>query len=393
MTMTQVTICGGGNLGHALAGWLAARIKGIRVHVLLSGQERVSHWETGIARQNGILVIAPEETRCGRPELVTADPAKAVRGSRVIIFALPAFLHQVTLAKVAPFVDAGALVGAIPAHGGFQWGAERAFKGMATKPVIFGFRKSPWTCRVVTYGHSVRITGVRASMEVSAEPTTAVHQMAEELSHLFGIAVAPLPHFLHVTLSIGNQILHPGILYGLLRDWDGTPFAEPPLAYQGISEVAARILLNLSDESQAIGDAVGRELPCLQLPPIRSLAEEMRTSAKAMIEDSSTLRTIIGTNRGLFGLRIPSTQVQGGWIPDSTSRYLSEDVPFGLCVLRGIAEITGVTTPTIDEVLNWAQMQLGASYLRDGTMSGPDLARSGAPQAYGLRTLTQLMRR
>jgi len=389
--MTQVTICGGGNLGHALAGWLAAR-KGLRVHVLLSSQERVSNWETGIARQNGIMVIAPEETRCGRPELVIADPAKAVRGSRIIILALPAFLHQAALVKVAPFLDAGALVGAIPAHGGFQWYAERAFKGMATKPVFFGFRKSPWTCRVVTYGHSVRITGLRASMEVSAKPTTTVHQVAEEIGHLFGIALAPLPHFLHVTLSIGNQILHPGILYGLLRDWDGTPFAEAPLAYQDISEVTTRILLNLSNESQAIGEAVSVKLPHLQLSPIRSLAEEMRASAQALIQDASTLQTIIGTNRGLFGLRIPSTQVQGGWIPDSTSRYLSEDVPFGLCVLRGIAEIAGVSTPTIDEVLNWAQLQLGAFYLYDGTMSGPDMTRSGAPQAYGLKTLSQLMR-
>jgi hypothetical protein len=361
--------------------------------VLLSGQERVSHWETGIAHQNGIMVIAPEETRCGRPELVTADPAKAVRGSRIILLALPAFLHQATLAKVAPFVDTGALVGAIPAHGGFQWSAERAFKGMATKPVIFGFRKSPWTCRVVTYGHSVRITGVRTSMEVSAEPTATVHETAEEISHLFDIALAPLPHFLHVTLSIGNQILHPGILYGRLRDWDGIPFAEAPLAYQGLSDVAAGILHNLSDESQAIGEAVGLKLPRLHLSPIRSLAEEMRTSAQALIEDASTLQTIIGTNRGLFGLRIPSMQVQGGWIPDSKSRYLAEDVPFGLCVLRGIAEIAGVTTPWIDEVLNWAQMQLGACYLRDGTMSGPDVKRSGAPQAFGLSTLSQLMHR
>ena len=230
-------------------------------------------------------------------------------------------------------------------------------------------------------------------MEVSAEPTTVVDQTAEEISHLFGIALAPLPHFLQVTLSIGNQILHPGILYGQLLDWDGIPFAEAPLAYQDISDVTAGILLNLSDESQAIGAAVGLKLPRLQLLPIRSLAEEMLTSAQGLIEDASTLQTIIGTNRGLFGLRIPSTQVQGGWIPDSTSRYLTEDVPFGLCVLRGIASIAGVTTPRMDEVLNWAQLQLGACYLRDGTMSGPDVMRSGAPQAFGLRTLSQLTRR
>ena len=41
------------------------------------------------------------------------------------------------------------------------------------------------------------------------------------------------------------------------------------------------------------------------------------------------------------------------------SRYFHEDIPGGLCTLRGVAEIVGVSTPKIDELIEWAQTQMG----------------------------------
>ena len=32
---------------------------------------------------------------------------------------------------------------------------------------------------------------------------------------------------------------------------------------------------------------------------------------------------------------------------------MTEDVPYGLVVIRGIAEIVGVETPSIDKLLTW----------------------------------------
>ena len=49
----------------------------------------------------------------------------------------------------------------------------------------------------------------------------------------------------------------------------------------------------------------------------------------------------------------------GQYVPDFSHRYLTEDVPMGLVVLRGVATIVGVNTPTMDEVLIWAQKIMG----------------------------------
>jgi hypothetical protein len=70
---------------------------------------------------------------------------------------------------------------------------------------------------------------------------------------------------------------------------------------------------------------------------------------------------------------------------------LSEDVPFGLVVLRGIAELADLPTPTIDRVISWAQKQLGKEYLVEGKLKGRDLVATRAPQRFGFRSLDELV--
>ena len=50
-------------------------------------------------------------------------------------------------------------------------------------------------------------------------------------------------------------------------------------------------------------------------------------------------------------------------MPDFNFRYLSEDVPTGLCFTRGVGELLGVKTPSIDKVLLWAQEKLKKEFI------------------------------
>ncbi len=40
----------------------------------------------------------------------------------------------------------------------------------------------------------------------------------------------------------------------------------------------------------------------------------------------------------------------GKFVPNFKYRYLMEDIPFGLVVMRGVASIAGVATPNMDKV-------------------------------------------
>jgi hypothetical protein len=84
-------------------------------------------------------------------------------------------------------------------------------------------------------------------------------------------------------------------------------------------------------------------------------------------------------------------RVGGGLVPDFTTRYLAEDIPYGLVVTRGIAELVGTATPVMDKVITWAQARLEREYLVAGKLQGRDLRATRAPQRYGITKINELV--
>ena len=110
------------------------------------------------------------------------------------------------------------------------------------------------------------------------------------------------------------------------------------------------------------------------------------------ISDNSTLYKAIQTNAAFQGIKHPvKTTEDGKFVPDFTHRYMTEDVPYGLVVIRGIAEIVGVKTPNIDKVLTWCQEKMGKEYLVNSKLQGKDVASSRAPQRYGFTSLESIL--
>ena len=110
------------------------------------------------------------------------------------------------------------------------------------------------------------------------------------------------------------------------------------------------------------------------------------------ISDKSTLYKAIQTNAAFQVIKHPvKTTKDGKFVPDFTHRYLTEDVPYGLVVIRGIAEIVGVKTPNIDKVLTWCQEKMGKEYLVNSKLRGKDVASSRAPQRYGFTTIENVL--
>ena len=62
-------------------------------------------------------------------------------------------------------------------------------------------------------------------------------------------------------------------------------------------------------------------------------------------------------------------------------------------MIRGIAEIAQVDTPTIDKVLLWAQEKMGKECIVGSKLQGKDKKSKLAPQRYGLTTLNAILGR
>jgi hypothetical protein len=387
----QITICGGGNAAHTLAGLMAARQE-LRVNVYTPFSDEVRQWQQGISAQGGITVITRDGTLTGRPHRVSADPAAVIPGSRLVLLALPAFAHESTLRAIAPHLEDGVWVGVLPARGGVYWGARHALGGRKDRVTIFGLQTLPWACRIQQYGREVTVLGTKAEVDLATYPSHHAGEIITLLNDLLRIRLRPIASFLSLTLADRGQIIHPGIMYGLFHNWDGRPYDEAPLFYQGVTAATAGILQQLSDEVQTVRAVLENRYPELDLTAVQPLSEWLLRSYGDMITDTSSLQSCFVTNRSYVGLRAPMRPAGGGLVPDFQARYLAEDVPYGLVVTRGIAELADVATPVIDRVITWAQARLEKQYLVKGKLQGRDVAASRAPQPYGFEKLDDVIR-
>lgn len=386
----QITICGGGNAAHTSTGLLAAREEH-QVNVYLSMADEAQLWQAGIDSQGGMTVIRQEGTIKSLPQMISSDPAQVIPGSQLVLLALPAFAHESVLGEIAPYLEPGTLVGALAARGSYDLCTRDVLKSKADSVTVFGLQTLPWACRIKHYGREVEILGTKATVDFATCPPEQADDLASFLSQQLGVPLSPMGSFLSLTLAGTGQLIHPGVMFGLFNSWDGHPFDEAPLFYQGIDAHTADVLQNLSDEIQVLRAAFESRYPHVDLSSVRSLADWLCHSYANDIEDTSSLQTYFVTNRSYAGLKVPTRSKDDGLVPDFQARYLSEDVPFALLATRGIAELAGVATPTMDEVITWAQARLGKEYLVDGKLTGRDVKYSRAPQRYGFQDLDNMI--
>jgi len=387
----QITICGGGNAAHTLAGLLGSK-PDLSVYIYAPYQDETERWQEGLQQNDGILVRAPGRDILGRPAAVFRDPAQAVQGSQLILLALPAFAHEHILEEIAGYLSPGAWVGALPARAGFDICVRDVLKERLSQVAIFGFQTLPWACRIQEYGGRVLILGAKDQVDLAAWPAKLAPVISTRIGELLGVALNPISNFLSLTLADTGQLIHPGIMYGLFHRWNGQVYSEPGLFYQAVDEEVAEILQKMSQEVQALRITLEQTYPGLDLTAVRPLGEWLKRSYPTSIQDSSTLHSSFATNRSYTGLLAPMCKSDKGFTPDFQSRYLSEDVPYGLLVMRGIAELAGVATPQVDEVISWAQDRLGKQYLVEHKLTGADIFLTLSPQRYGYTSIEQLLR-
>ncbi len=384
MRADKITICGGGNGAQTLVA-IAARNLSCLVDVYAPLADEAQRLLAGVEAHGGLEACGAVQAQA-RPHRISTDPAEVIPGSQVVVLVLPAFAHEAVLHQVAPYLDDGAWVGAIPARGGFDYCAARVL-ALHSRPGtrLFGLQTLPWACRIQEYGQVVHVLGVKEAVDAASRPAASIGELAPFLQAMLGLPVEPAASLLALTLANTGQLIHPGIMYGLYAGWDGTPFAAAEVAsfYHGLNEAGARTLAALDADVQAIRR---RLEPEQDLAAVRPLLEWLRRSYGPAIGDPSTLLTAFVTNRAYAGLKAPVREISAGrFVPDFGARYLAEDVPFGLAVSRAIAALAGVETPAMDRVIAWAGDRLGSDYL------GRDVLQARIPQRYGLKSLESLL--
>jgi len=395
--MRWITVCGGGNGAHALVGTLLLRDQTthIRLYLPLEDERRrfakvpSSHSSFEMRAAGEVYSVASDRIH------VTGDPEEAARSS-IIMMVVPAFAHGTILSQLAPHLSKGSTIAALPARSGLEYQAQDILSKVGQNGcVLLGFQTLPWACRTGEFGHSVTIHGTKNRVGAACLPAKEIGEKARVFSTLLDMDVIPYQSMLELSLANTGQLIHPGIMYSVFAERLGEVFPsenEVPFFYTSVDEVAAKVLSQMSDEILNIKKVVEERLAGFKMPGVVHLSQWLNGAYGEEILDTSSLAKQFQTNRGYQTFKVPVKKASDGYLVDVNTRYLTEDIPFGLLVTKGIASVVGVETPMIDKVITNTSAWIGKEYLIDGKLIGRDVMRTRAPQRYTLDSLEELIR-
>lgn len=390
-----LAICGGGNAAHTLAVVASQNFDGDIVW-LRSSEEKAERLRQSVFSKEGLQSTGVINRRADRVRVVSSDPAEVIRDADLVLISVPAFAHAAVLNRITPHLKDSALVGALPARGGFEFDITQRVSGIQPNGGrrIFGLQTLPWSTRVQHATQTIHIGALKAEVLMASLPHGEAPAVAAQLSDLLGTKILPTANFLNVTLGNPGQIIHPGLMYGWFATWSGETYREEtiPRLFADASDRVGELVEQLSAEVIAIARTVeARSKSKLDLSGVLPIHDWLRISYSTQTGDVTTVATCFRTGP-IQARKVPMREIAPGeFVPDFQYRYLGEDVPYGLTVVKAIAELADVETPSIDAVIAWAQEKLGKQYLVHGKLDGTSVGELRIPQNYGMRSMSDLV--
>ncbi len=334
----KITVIGAGNIGTQFAVSFAA--KGHNVTFYASKPERLSSVMNIVDENDNISAV-------GNLESVTNNMADALKSAQYVFVTHPAFMLKATAEAMYEHIEEGTRIIVVPGTGG----AEFFFKKLIDKGAeLFGLQRVPAVARLKEYGKSVCVSGARPELHLAGIPADSLSETAKLLEDVFEVPCAKLPNYLCVTLTPSNPILHTTRLRTEFADYEeGVVYPRNILFYEEWAQESSELLFACDDELQQVCRALHR----LDLSGVKSLKEHYESDTPEKL--TQKIRSI----KSLQGLGSPMLEVEGGFIPDFSSRYFTADFPYGLAILVQIAEVAGVEVPYMTETLKWYEDATG----------------------------------
>lgn len=334
--MKRICICGGGSLGHVIAGYLSAK-KDLEVNILT---QRPQLWK------HELQISTPEgDTLCGKLNTVSNKPEEALHKVDIVLLCLPGYAIKSELLKIKPYANECTYVGTIFSSTGFFF---EALEILDNDVPLWGFQRVPFIARTNVYGESAHLLGYKTSHNIAVEHCEDKERFRSQIEKLFDAPVHLLNNYYEASFTNSNPILHPSRLYTLFKDWNKNVYYDHQLLfYEEWTNEASELLITLDKELFS----VLAKLPVAPdfLMPILPYYESSNTE--------SLTRKIRSIN-AFKGITTPMIFSEKGWQPDLNSRYFREDFMHGLRYIHQEAHRLGIEVPMIDKVYNWGCNQI-----------------------------------
>lgn len=331
--MKRICICGGGSLGHVIAGWLSA--KGKAEVSILSGKPHA--WGASID------VHVPEgNVLSGAIAAVSAESSEVIPDADVVLMCYPGFMIPSALESIKPFLHSKTFVGSVFSSTGFFFEAKKV---LSHEQPLWGFQRVPFISRVKEYGRSANLLGYKPCYHIAVENVSEQEKkvFSDLVANWFERPVHLLKNYYEASLTNSNPLLHTSRLYTMFGGGnEGKVYPRMIKFYEEWTVEAADMLIKMDAEFFK----VLKHLPVTEgyLPPILEYYESV---------DAQSLAGKLSSISGFKGITSPMVQTDEGWVADFASRYFTEDFPYGLKYIWQLAHEKGIQVPNIDKVYKW----------------------------------------
>lgn len=343
MTAKKIAILGGGNGAHTMAAEMTLKGHTVNLYEMPEFKDNMKEvFETQTIYLKGNI---PELQGRVKLNMVTDDIAKAVEGCRYICLVTPAFAHLGYARLLKGLVHKDQVVVTFP--GAFGALVLKNVFGDEDCPVLADANNLPYDSRLVAKGSSTVNVFGRNPINIAFLPAEAgpglIDEMREDLFPFEKIYT----DVLECGLAIVNPDWHAGPVLFNISNIE-SPHVNFYLYEMGWTPSACRLNIAMDKERKAVGNALGYNLRPME--DFSGRPEDYTWKWQDLYKEghgSIGLTPICGPN-------------------ELTSRYLTEDVPYGLVPWAAIAELIGVPMPLTNGFIDIINVVHEKDWRREG---------------------------
>ena len=339
--LKRIAVLGGGNGAHAMAADLA--LKGYEVNMCEAPEFKESI-STTLERQAIDLIDAWGEKHTVKLNMVTTNFAEAVKGVSYIMMAVPAIGTKSFFNSIVPYLEDGQTL--IKWSGNFSallFANMLKEKGIKKGITLAEGHTLPWGCRLVAPG-TVQIMVWAVKLLLATLPAKNIDRVMKDVKNMYPVVAGE--NVLATTLNNLNPVVHP-VGSVMNAGWIDAAGKDFYLYRDGTTLSISRGIKTVFEEVSKVAQAIGATM--LEYPE----------------EDFWQKSTIMSTYfRAAFDKAGAVTKISG---PSSVkSRYITEDIPYGLVPIAKLGRKFNVATPLIDSVIQFASVINQINYLEEG---------------------------
>lgn len=332
MGSSAVAVLGAGAIGSATAAVLASQGLKVRLYNRWFGDHETSIAATGLEARGVVSGRFPME-------LVSDSVADTVAGTSLVFVCVPAFARGYLAEQLSGVLSPDSTV---VFHPGYTGDSLELFKRTGDAETV--------ELSASVYGASLPAPGLvdvfvrKGAVDVATSPSDRAEEWAEIVGSLFTIRTRPSKNCLVVGLGNPNPTYHVPVCLAAM------PAIELQLEVRYndlITPSVLRLLESVDEERVSLLRAIsGGEV-------VEDFWTFLRNAYPVKsINHAEMLQEAYGPYEHL-----PS---------DLDSRYVTEDIPFGLVPWEGIGQILGVATPTMSALIDIASAARDTDFRQAG---------------------------